>query len=36
MASPQAQRRLVLGDGGGSKSAPQSLCTEDLQGLAHR
>jgi len=36
MASPQAKRRLVRGDGGGSKSATQYLCKADLQGLAHR
>jgi hypothetical protein len=36
MASPQAKRLLVLGDGGGSKSATQYLCKEDLQGLANR
>src|SRR5262249_61267195 len=36
MAYPQAQRLLVLGDGGGSNSATQSLFKEDLQGLANR
>jgi hypothetical protein len=36
MASPQAQRLLVLGDGGGSNSATQYLFKEDLQGLANR
>jgi hypothetical protein len=36
MAYPQAQRLLVLGDGGGSNSATQSLCKADLQGLANR
>ena len=35
-AYPQAQRLWVLGDGGGSNSATQSLFKEDLQGLAHR
>jgi hypothetical protein len=35
-AYPQAQRLVVLGDGGGSTSATQSLCKEDLQGLADR
>jgi hypothetical protein len=35
-ANPQAQRLLVLGDGGGSTSATPSLCKEDLQGLANR
>lgn len=35
-AYPQATRRLVLGDGGGSTSATHSLWKEDLQGLAHR
>ena len=34
--APQAKRLLVLGDGGGSKSATQYLCKEDLQGLANR
>jgi hypothetical protein len=34
MASPQAKRLLVLGDGGGSNSATQSVCKADLQGLA--
>ena len=36
MAYPQAKRLWVLGDGGGSKSATQYLCKEDLQGLANR
>jgi len=36
MAYPQAQRLLVLGDGGGSNSATQYLFKEDLQGLANR
>ena len=36
MAYPQAQRLLVLGDGGGSNRATQSLFTEDRQGLANR
>jgi hypothetical protein len=31
-AHPQAKRLLVLGDGGGSNSATQYLCKEDLQG----
>ena len=35
-AHPQAKRLLVLGDGGGSTSATQYLCKEDLQGLANR
>ena len=35
-AHPQATRMLVLGDGGGSKSATQYRCKEDLQGLANR
>jgi Rhodopirellula transposase DDE domain len=35
-APPQAPRLLGLGDGGGSPSAPPSLCKDDLQGLAHR
>ena len=35
-AHPQAKRLLVLGDGGGSNSATQYLCKEDLQGLANR
>ena len=35
-AYPQAQRLLVLGDGGGSNSATQYLWKEDLQGLAKR
>jgi Rhodopirellula transposase DDE domain len=35
-ANPQAKRLLVLGDGGGSNSARQYLCKEDLQGLANR
>ena len=35
-ANPQAQRLLVLGDGGGSNSATQYLFKEDLQGLANR
>jgi hypothetical protein len=35
-AHPQAQRLLVLGDGGGSNSATQYLFKEDLQGLANR
>jgi hypothetical protein len=35
-ASPQAKRLLVLGDGGGSKSATQSLCKADLQALTNR
>ena len=35
-AHPQAKRLLVLGDGGGSKSATQYLCKENLQGLANR
>jgi hypothetical protein len=36
-AYPQAQRLLVLGDGGGSNnSATQALCKEDLQALANR
>ena len=35
-AYPQAQRLLVLGDGGGSNSATQYLCKEDLQALANR
>jgi len=33
-AHPQAQRLLVLGDGGGSNSATQYLFKEALQGLA--
>ena len=36
VAYPQAQRLLVLGDGGGSKSATHYLFKEDLQGLANR
>jgi hypothetical protein len=36
MASPQAKRLLVRGDGGGSNSATQYLCKEDLQGRAKR
>ena len=36
MAYPQAQRLLVLGDGGGSNSATQYLFKEDLQGLANQ
>jgi len=35
-AHPQATRRLVLGDGGGSTSATPYLLKEDRQGLAHR
>jgi len=35
-AHPQATRRLVLGDGGGSTSATPYLWKEDRQGLAHR
>jgi hypothetical protein len=35
-AHPQAQRLLVLGDGGGSNSATQYLFKEDLQELANR
>ena len=35
-AYPQAQRLLILGDGGGSNSAAHYLCKEDLQGLANR
>jgi len=35
-AHPRATRLLVLGDGGGSNSATQYLCKEDLQGLANR
>jgi len=35
-AHPQAKRLLVLGDGGGSNSATQYLCKEDLPGLANR
>jgi len=35
-AHPQAKRLLVLGDGGGSNSATQYLCKEDLQALANR
>jgi hypothetical protein len=35
MAYPQAKRLLVLGDGGGSNSATQSVFKEDLQGLAN-
>jgi hypothetical protein len=35
-ASPQAQRLLVRGDGGGSNRATPSLCKDDRQGLAHR
>jgi Rhodopirellula transposase DDE domain len=35
-AHPQAKRLLVLGDGGGSKSATQSLFKADLQALAKR
>ena len=35
-ANPQAQRLLVLGDGGGSNSATQYLFKEDLQRLANR
>jgi len=35
-AYPQAQRLLVLGDGGGSNSATHSLFKEDLQRLANR
>jgi len=35
-AYPRATRLLVLGDGGGSNSATQDLCKEDLQGLANR
>jgi hypothetical protein len=35
-AHPQAQRLLVLGDGGGSNSATPYLFKEDLQGLANR
>ena len=35
-AYPQAQRLLVLGDGGGSNRATQYLFQEDLQGLANR
>jgi hypothetical protein len=35
-AHPRAKRLLVRGDGGGSNSATQYLCKEDLQGLAHR
>jgi hypothetical protein len=31
-AHPRAKRLLVLGDGGGSNSATQSLFKEDLQG----
>jgi hypothetical protein len=29
---PRAKRLLGLGDGGGSNSATQYLCKEDLQG----
>lgn len=36
VAYPQAQRLLMLGDGGGSKSATHYLFKEDLQGLANR
>ena len=35
-AHPRATRLLGLGDGGGSNSATQYLCKEDLQGLANR
>jgi hypothetical protein len=35
-AYSQAQRLLVLGDGGGSNSATHYLLKEDLPGLAHR
>jgi len=35
-ANPQAQRLLVLGDGGGSNSATQYLFKEDLQRLANQ
>jgi hypothetical protein len=35
-AYPQAQRLLVLGDGGGSNSATQYLFKEDLHALANR
>ena len=35
-ANPQAKRLLVRGDGGGSNSATQYLCKEDLRGLANR
>jgi hypothetical protein len=35
-AYPHAQRRLVLGDGGGSNSATQYLFKEELHGLATR
>jgi hypothetical protein len=35
-AHPQATRLLMLGDGGGSNSATQYLCKEDLQELANR
>lgn len=35
-ADPQAQRLLLLGDGGGSNSATPYLCKADLQGLANR
>jgi hypothetical protein len=35
-ANPQAKRLLVLGDGGGSNSATQYLCKEDLQKLANQ
>src|SRR2546422_3903761 len=35
-AHPQATRRRVLGDGGGSTSATPYRCKEDLQGLANR
>jgi len=36
VAHPRTTRLLVLGDGGGSTSATQYLCKEDLQGLANR
>ena len=35
-AHPRAKRLRVRGDGGGSDSATQYLCTEDLPGVAHR
>lgn len=35
-ALPQAKKRLLLGDGGGSNSASQYIFQEDLQKLAKR